>query len=160
MNAFLGVVLVRVIIALAGWSCLYFGFRLFSIWTEKQGQITLQLGSERKLSLKDLVPGIYFAVLEAGILLGSLAYPMQFASEQEGERRRTFVVGDPLQAPSPVIAMPSPSTPDVGMPRFDPMSASPPAPPAPRDDSPTRVYPAVPRGSTGELVPPGPSSRP
>jgi hypothetical protein len=53
----------------AGTVCIYFGYRLFYISQEKQGDLQLKIGSELDLKLRNVAPGVFFALFGAGILL-------------------------------------------------------------------------------------------
>ncbi len=69
----------EVIIALAGALSIYYGYRLFYIAKEKQGQLRIQTGKDQSLSMIDLAPGIFFALFGAGILVASLFFPMHYS---------------------------------------------------------------------------------
>mgnify|MGYP003604629154 CR=1 FL=1 len=86
MNAFFGIVVVRVIIVIGGILATYWGYRLFYITSEKMGDLSLKSGSKHSISLKDVAPGVFFALFGALVLICSLLKPMSYSSYNNGEK--------------------------------------------------------------------------
>ncbi|SER06081.1 hypothetical protein SAMN03159444_03122 [Pseudomonas sp. NFACC02] len=72
MDYIQSLILYRASIVLGGIICIYFGYRLFYVVQAKQGDFTVKTGEKLELSLKDVSPGIFFALFGAGILVFSL----------------------------------------------------------------------------------------
>lgn len=83
MRPFTGIVIVRSIVALGGVLCIYWGYRLFYIATEKQGQLSVSTGEHQSLQLQDVAPGVFFALFGAIILIVSLFKPMSYKDKKE-----------------------------------------------------------------------------
>ena len=66
--AVLGRVTERLLIVGTGAMCVYFGYRLFDKVQKRQGELELK-GDKTSLKLRDVAPGIYFALF-GSLLLG------------------------------------------------------------------------------------------
>lgn len=62
----------RILIVLSGAMCIYLGYRLFYIATEKQGKMIVEQGKSFTLTLSDVAPGVYFAGLGTTLLVVSM----------------------------------------------------------------------------------------
>jgi hypothetical protein len=109
MTAFLGVVFIRAIITIAGAIAIYCGYRLFYVATEKQGELNVKLGANHQLGLREVGPGVFFALFGAIILVVCLVYPMKY--EETTNSDKIQVQGGPLPQgePMPIIVAPPPS---------------------------------------------------
>lgn len=68
------VVIYRAVITGAGAFCIFLGYKLFSIATERQGEFNLQSGRNQSLQLNQVAPGIFFALFGAIIIVASLIF--------------------------------------------------------------------------------------
>jgi hypothetical protein len=93
MDYIQSLILYRALIVLGGIICIYFGYKLFYVVQAKQGDFTVKTGEKLELTLKDVSPGIFFALFGAGILVFSLGSNIQIT--------RTF--------PTPAAGTPKPS---------------------------------------------------
>jgi len=66
------IVLYRVSIVIGGILCIYFGYKLFYIAKEKQGDFKIKTGGSTEVSVSDVAPGVFFALFGAGILVFSI----------------------------------------------------------------------------------------
>ena len=79
MKEFYGIVFVRLIIAIGGILITYWGYRLFYVTSEKMGDLSVKSGTKHSLSLKDVAPGVFFALFGALVLIFSLLKPMSYS---------------------------------------------------------------------------------
>src|SRR6267142_2553316 len=57
----------RMLSVLGGISCIFFGYRLFYVATERQGELRVK-GQDVHLNLRDVGPGVFFALFGAVVL--------------------------------------------------------------------------------------------
>lgn len=58
----------RILIVLGGILCIYLGYRLFFVVQTKQGELSIKTGEHQELNLRDVAPGVFFALFGASIL--------------------------------------------------------------------------------------------
>ena len=58
----------RILIVLGGILCIYLGYRLFFVAQTKQGDLSIKTGEHQELKLRDVAPGVFFALFGASIL--------------------------------------------------------------------------------------------
>lgn len=73
--------LYRMLIVCGGIASIYFGYKLFYIVKEKQGELRVKTGGDMEVHLSDVAPGVFFALFGAGILISSLAYTIKIEPE-------------------------------------------------------------------------------
>lgn len=69
----------RILIVLAGLACLYWGYRLFAIATKEQGEFSARQGERFQLSLKNVAPGIWFAMFGTAVLIVAFVRPVEIS---------------------------------------------------------------------------------
>jgi hypothetical protein len=87
----------RILVVIFGGASIYFGYRLFYLIKQKQGDLRIQ-GKEFKLSLSDVAPGIYFA------LFGSLLLTFNLFSSTESQRTETHRSSNSGEATTTLIS--------------------------------------------------------
>ena len=73
MTDFYAIVIYRCIIALSGALAIYLGYRLFFVVLARQGELSVKTGENYELKLRNVAPGVFFALFGAVILAASLA---------------------------------------------------------------------------------------
>ncbi len=76
----IGLIVIELIAAL----CMYFGYKLFWIATEKQGEMSLKNDKAFALSLKNVAPGIWFAFFGSAILVSVLLKTVEITNDVSG----------------------------------------------------------------------------
>lgn len=75
----------RILIVLFGGLCLLFGFLLFSRVTQTQGDLEAKGGDKLYLRLRNVGPGVFFALFGAAVLVSSLAFQFSLDNFKPGK---------------------------------------------------------------------------
>src|SRR5262245_16195481 len=111
MTDFYALVLYRCLIAAAGALSIYLGYRLFFVVLERQGELLVKTGEKVELKMRNVAPGVFFALFGAVILAAaSLMHPIENDKGPSGggTADRTTERRQPgLSKPSPVAGEPA-----------------------------------------------------
>jgi hypothetical protein len=80
MDAIMGRMIERILVAIAGVLCMFWGYRLFRIANERQGKMEMTHGDKLKLTMSDVAPGIWFALFGTALLVVSLVRGIAYSS--------------------------------------------------------------------------------
>jgi hypothetical protein len=89
--AFAMLVFYRVLIVIGGILSIYFGYRLFYIDKQTQGDLQIKKGENYELRLRDVAPGVFFALFGALVLGFSLLNGLTFKSGDVPDLRPAVV---------------------------------------------------------------------
>jgi chromate transport protein ChrA len=64
--------IMQIVAVVVGVICILLGYRLFKQSTEKVGEVQVEAGNKVKLTLRDVAPGVIFALVGLGALVYAL----------------------------------------------------------------------------------------
>lgn len=106
--AFAMLVFYRVLIVIGGILSIYFGYRLFYIDKQTQGDLQIKKGETYELRLRDVAPGVFFALFGALVLTFSLINGLALKSGDIADAHPAAVGGATRDAaPTPAASAPA-----------------------------------------------------
>ncbi|MGY6125391.1 hypothetical protein ACW9YV_07830 [Paraburkholderia strydomiana] len=102
--AFAMLVFYRVLIVIGGILSIYFGYRLFYIDKQTQGDLQIKKGETYELRLRDVAPGVFFALFGALVLTFSLINGLTVKSGDIADTHPAAVGGVTRDAASAPVA--------------------------------------------------------